>query len=191
MEFNVSGSAAYMAKTVVLWDYLISIDDEVSLIWACFNFITLVVLCVSEASETVLKRIMDQILILCVLTPRKHQNRYLALFVRIWGFIDKQYHLTLGTRCGNYNPPSEHLISHRQTDDTYLMREGGTEILRPWYGRGTRVAEIWVVRRCQTPCGGGKVLPNMAADVTGPMVIARGARLKQDYTLSYHAVAYN
>ncbi|KAK0432667.1 hypothetical protein EV421DRAFT_2040607 [Armillaria borealis] len=87
MEFNVSESAAYMAKTVILWDYLISIDDEVALIWACFNFITLVGLCVSEASETVLKRIMYQILVLCeslpwTLSPNMGIHQYIVSSLR-------------------------------------------------------------------------------------------------------------
>ncbi|SJL13917.1 uncharacterized protein ARMOST_17367 [Armillaria ostoyae] len=29
MEFHVSDAVAYIAETLIIWDYLISIDDEV------------------------------------------------------------------------------------------------------------------------------------------------------------------
>ncbi|KAK0501824.1 hypothetical protein EDD18DRAFT_1101537 [Armillaria luteobubalina] len=58
-----------VAKTLVLWDYLISIDDEAS------------------ASITVSKFLL-----------RKYQNRYLGLFLRIWGFINKHCHLIYSIR---------------------------------------------------------------------------------------------
>ncbi|PBK60613.1 hypothetical protein ARMSODRAFT_1026352 [Armillaria solidipes] len=34
MEFHVSDAVAYIAETLIIWDYLISIDDEVALFWA-------------------------------------------------------------------------------------------------------------------------------------------------------------
>ncbi|PBL00049.1 hypothetical protein ARMGADRAFT_1074865 [Armillaria gallica] len=52
MEFHVSDAVPYIAETLVIWDYLISIDDEVALLWAF------------------LKTIVDQIFVLSESLPR-------------------------------------------------------------------------------------------------------------------------
>ncbi|SJL03353.1 uncharacterized protein ARMOST_06707 [Armillaria ostoyae] len=65
MEPHLSNALAYIAETLFVWEYLISIDDEVALFWARFNFIALEGSRLSETLETVLKTIVDQILVLC------------------------------------------------------------------------------------------------------------------------------
>ncbi|KAK0224421.1 hypothetical protein EDD85DRAFT_795863 [Armillaria nabsnona] len=63
MEIYLFLAVGCIAYTLVIWDYLISIEDEVALFWACSKFIK-TGLQLSEVSETVLKTIVDQIFVL-------------------------------------------------------------------------------------------------------------------------------
>ncbi|KAK0229516.1 hypothetical protein EDD85DRAFT_1026530 [Armillaria nabsnona] len=64
MEFQVSDAVPYIAETLIIWDYLISIDDEVALFWACFGLLKLEGSRLSDMLEIVLKTIVDQIFVL-------------------------------------------------------------------------------------------------------------------------------
>ncbi|PBK87094.1 hypothetical protein ARMGADRAFT_1034988 [Armillaria gallica] len=88
MESNLSESSTYVAKTVVLWDYLISIDDEAS---APRQH------CEIAHHENVRIVILDSF----------SESGGSSTSNAIWFTI----HLTSGTRCGNYNPTSQRLIS--------------------------------------------------------------------------------
>ncbi|PBK60595.1 hypothetical protein ARMSODRAFT_721351 [Armillaria solidipes] len=66
MEFRLSDALAYIAGTLVTWDYLISIDDEVALFWS--------------SRRTLIKFLF-------------FVNRYLGIFLRIWEMFIFQYSL--------------------------------------------------------------------------------------------------
>ncbi|KAK0224419.1 hypothetical protein EDD85DRAFT_959549 [Armillaria nabsnona] len=68
MEFYLSVAVACIAETLVIWDYLISIDDEVALFWACSKFIK-IKLQLSEVLKTVLKSIVDRVFVLSESLP--------------------------------------------------------------------------------------------------------------------------
>ncbi|KAK0442415.1 hypothetical protein EV421DRAFT_2019530, partial [Armillaria borealis] len=74
MEFHASDAVAYIAETLIIWDYLISIDDEIALFWSS-------------------RRSWIKFLFFL--------NRYLGIFLRIWDMFLVRYNLDLHI-CGPF-----------------------------------------------------------------------------------------
>ncbi|SJL12063.1 uncharacterized protein ARMOST_15484 [Armillaria ostoyae] len=79
LDIRVTEVARYVTRSFILWDYLISIDNEVDLV------------------GIVLKKIVDQISVLCESLP--------GLLLRFWDVIRERYKLKYST-CGAVLSPT-------------------------------------------------------------------------------------
>ncbi|KAK0238518.1 hypothetical protein EDD85DRAFT_950716 [Armillaria nabsnona] len=126
MESHLSNTLTYVTETLFVWEYLISIDDEVALFWACFNFITLEGSRLSETLETVLKTIVDQIL-----------NRYLGMLLRIWDMFVYQYSLVQYI-CGINLAPSQPITAIQCVVLESIV------VVRAWAILGRQQRVLWI-----------------------------------------------